>query len=139
MKVDRASMARSLEVRSPLLDHNFVRKGLAMPADAKLAAGEKKAIFKKALEGRVPHDLLYRPKQGFSPPLAQWCRGPLVDRLQAAITSPALSQSGTLNMTHCQQLLDDHRAGKRDNSRTLWLVLMFYQFLRKEQKIGSAT
>ena len=137
VKVDRASMARSLEVRSPLLDHNFVCNELSMAANAKLAGGEKKAIFKKALEGRVPHDLLYRPKQGFSPPLAQWCRGPLVDRLQAAITSPALAECGMLNMDHCQQLLDDHRAGRRDNSRTLWLVLMFYQFLRKEEKIGS--
>ena len=75
VKVDRASMAHGLEVRAPLLDHHLVEWAAGLPTRFKLNGFEGKAILKKALEPHVPHELLYRPKQGFSLPLAPWLRG----------------------------------------------------------------
>jgi asparagine synthase (glutamine-hydrolysing) len=137
VKVDRASMAHSLEVRAPFLDRDFVTWGINLSTEEKLAGGEKKAVLKKALKGRVPDDVLYRPKQGFVPPLADWCRGPMVERLRHAIDDPLLSASGFVNVQTARQLLNDHIANKRDNSRVLWLILMFHGFLKHDAGIGS--
>jgi len=130
-------MAHSLEVRAPFLDKDFVTWGVNLPADEKLAGGEKKAVLKAALKGRMPEDVLYRPKQGFVPPLADWCRGPLKGRLRQAIDDPLLKTSGFINVQTAQQLLSNHVAGKRDNSRVLWLILMFHGFLRHDAALAS--
>lgn len=82
-KVDRASMAHTLEVRVPLLDHELVEWISTLPADIKLRRGEGKYVFKKALESHLPADVRYRPKMGFAVPLAKWFRGPLRARIVA--------------------------------------------------------
>ncbi|MDK6078683.1 XrtA/PEP-CTERM system amidotransferase [Massilia varians] len=129
-KVDRASMAHSLEVRVPLLDHTFVEWASNLPTDIKLGGGEGKYILKKSLEPHLSHDVLYRAKQGFSIPLAAWLRGPLSDKLRAAVRSPQLLDTGIFNADYLHTMAEQHIASTRDHSAALWQVLMFETFLR---------
>jgi asparagine synthase (glutamine-hydrolysing) len=130
-KVDRASMAHSLEVRVPILDHKFIEWSAKVPTDFKLRDGEGKYVFKKALEPSLPHDILYRRKMGFAVPLAQWFRGPLRERIRTALTGPTLSETGFFDHDFLVKMLDQHQAGLRDHSAALWSVLMFESFLRQ--------
>jgi asparagine synthase (glutamine-hydrolysing) len=129
-KVDRAAMASGLEVRVPMLDHDFVDWALGLPESVKLAGGEGKVVFKRALERLVPREVLYRPKQGFSVPLADWFRGDFGLAFDGAVKRSAGTELPQfVNIKTVQALLDQHRRGSRDNSRTLWLVWMFERFL----------
>lgn len=130
VKVDRASMAVSLEVRVPMLDHTFVEWAAALPSGLKLNGQERKYILKRALEQKVPADLLYRPKQGFSTPLARWFRGPLRERIRAALLGPVLGGSGLFDMTEVARRLDEHVSGRRDHAALLWNLWIFQGFLR---------
>jgi asparagine synthase (glutamine-hydrolysing) len=131
-KVDRASMAHSLEVRVPLLDHTFVEWVSGLPSSIKLKGGEGKYIFKKSLEGHLSHDILYRKKMGFSIPLAAWLRGPLKQRMRDALLGPLLADTGIFNRGFLQELVEHHLSGRRDNAAFIWTLLMFEAFLRKE-------
>ena len=130
-KVDRASMAHSLEVRVPLLDHPFLEWTARIPSSLKLRAGEGKYVFKKALEPQLPHDILYRAKMGFAVPLASWFRGPLRDRVRTALTGRALAETGMFDMGRLNLLVDQHQSGLNDHSAVLWSLLMFESFLRQ--------
>jgi asparagine synthase (glutamine-hydrolysing) len=88
-KVDRASMAHSLEVREPLMDHELVEWLATLPSSLKVRGQEGKFLLKKAMEPRLPHDILYRPKMGFAVPLARWFRGPLKQRVREAVLGSA--------------------------------------------------
>ena len=132
VKVDRASMAASLEVRAPLLDHEVAEWALGLPDDLRLHGGEKKYLLKKAFEPLLPHDLLYRPKQGFSMPIASWFRGPLKERMMSALTSARLDDSGIFDMGALKTLGEEHAGGRFDHSPTIWTLLMFESFLRQE-------
>jgi asparagine synthase (glutamine-hydrolysing) len=131
VKVDRASMANSLEVRVPILDHELIEWAAGLPLAMKLRGGEGKYVFKKALEPLVPQDLLYRPKMGFSVPLARWFRGPLRERVRDALSSSTLADSGIFDLDYLRTLVDQHQAGTRDHSSPLWALLMFESFLRQ--------
>ncbi|HEX7325066.1 MAG TPA: XrtA/PEP-CTERM system amidotransferase [Rhodanobacteraceae bacterium] len=137
-KVDRASMAHSLEVRVPVLDHRLVEWASSLPPNLKLRHGEGKYVFKKALEQDLPHDVLYRPKMGFSVPLAAWFRGPLHAPLQAALRRGALAESGWFDRTVLDRLVSQHASGRRDHSATLWKLLMLDAFVRRSLRSGSA-
>ncbi|MBB5606509.1 MULTISPECIES: XrtA/PEP-CTERM system amidotransferase [unclassified Janthinobacterium] len=130
-KVDRASMAHALEVRSPLLDHELVAWMSGLPAHFKLHCGEGKYLFKKALRPMLPDSLLYRQKMGFSVPLASWLRGPLRQRLQDRLLSPTLAQCGLFEMDYVRHLIEQHASSRRDYSAPLWSLLMFEAFLRQ--------
>ena len=130
-KVDRASMAHSLEVRVPLLDHEFVEWVSGLPSSSKLRNGEGKYIFKKALKPYLDDDILYRRKMGFSIPLAAWLRGPLKDAMKSAVLNPALLDTGIFNENYLRQMVDEHQSSLKDHSTALWSVLMFDAFLRK--------
>jgi asparagine synthase (glutamine-hydrolysing) len=130
-KVDRASMASSLEVRVPLLDHTLVEWAARLPPPLKLRGREGKFIFKSALEPYVPREILYRPKQGFAVPLAAWFRGPLRQRLREALSGPTLRESGLFDMAAIAVLLEQHQSGDRDHSAALWTLSMFESFLRR--------
>jgi len=131
-KVDRASMAHSLEVRVPLLDHELVEWIATLPSDFKLKDGEGKAIFKKSLEGRLPHDILYRPKMGFGVPLGKWFRNELKDRIRSSVLSERMLDSGFFNADNLHILVDQHQSGLRDYSAPLWTAMMFDQFLSRQ-------
>ena len=130
-KVDRASMANSLEVRVPLLDHTLVEWAARLPPHLKLHGREGKYIFKAALEPHVRKEILYRPKQGFAVPLAAWFRGPLHRRLRETLGGPVLHDSGFFDMATVGMLLRQHQAGERDHSAALWSLSMIEAFLRQ--------
>ncbi len=126
-KVDRASMAVSLEVRAPLLDHRLMEMVARMPSSLKLRGREGKYIFKKAMEPTLPHDILYRSKQGFAVPLAHWFRDELKDMAHEAIFGV---NDGILDPKYLEKIWTDHQRGTFDRSAYLWSALMF----RKWQK-----
>lgn len=131
-KVDRASMANSLEVRVPLLDHEFVEWAMAIHPELKLKGREGKYIFKKALERRLPQDILYRPKMGFAVPLGRWLRGPLRKTVQAEVVDGQLAQTGLFDMSYLHTLVNQHLSGEHDHAQSLWALLMFAAFCRRQ-------
>ncbi len=128
-KVDRASMATSLEVRAPLLDHNFIQWGFGLPSNLNIANQQGKAVFKKALEPHVSSDILYRPKMGFSMPIAKWFRKDLAGQLRSTVLSEAMLDSGQFKSSELSKLIGDHQSGLKDNSGTLWSLWMYAQFV----------
>ncbi|MGH8145752.1 MAG: XrtA/PEP-CTERM system amidotransferase [Rhodanobacteraceae bacterium] len=133
-KVDRASMAHSLEVRVPLLDHRLVEWASSLSPELKLKGGTGKYVFKKSLEADLPHDVLYRSKMGFSVPLAAWLRGPLAKRTREALLSGRVADCGYFEPVVLDRLLRQHASGRRDHSATLWKLLMLDAFLRRTQQ-----
>lgn len=137
-KVDRASMAHSLEVRVPFLDHPLAEWVSGLPPEWKLRGQEGKYLLKKSLEKHLPADVLYRPKMGFGVPLAKWFRGPLRDRLRRDLLEGGLAATGMFNQTYLSQLVDEHQSGRRDHSAPLWSLLMFQAAVREDQfVVGS--
>ena len=130
-KVDRASMAHSLEVRVPLLDHKLVEWISGLPPSWKLRGNEGKYLFKKALQPYLPNNILYRPKMGFAVPLDSWFRGPLRQRLRRSVLSEQMAASGYFDMDFLNQMLEQHQSGRRNFSAPLWTLLMFDAFLRR--------
>ena len=133
-KVDRAAMAHSLEVREPLMDHQLIEWLATLPSDLKIQGGEGKAVFKKAFEPLLPNDVLYRPKMGFSVPLAKWLRGPLAQRMRESVLSPRMLDSGYFNATVLERMVKEHLSGQSDHSTPLWMLIMFDAFLRQNEK-----
>lgn len=129
-KVDRASMAHSLEVREPLMDHELIEWLATLPSAHKIQGGEGKYVFKKAFEPLLPHDVLYRPKMGFSVPLAKWLRGPLAQRMSDSVLSARMLDSGFFREPVLRNMVSQHKAGQRDHSDVLWSLIMFDAFLR---------
>ena len=136
-KVDRASMAHSLEVREPLMDHPLVEWLASLPSNLKVRDGEGKWLFKKSMEPHLSQDILYRKKMGFSVPLARWFRGPLRERVRSSVLEGALAETGYFDMKYLRELVQDHTSGVRDYSAPLWTLLMFEGFLRSHG-VGSA-
>lgn len=130
-KVDRASMAHSLEVRVPLLDHHLVEWSGGLPPDCKLNGREGKYILKKALEPVLPSDVLYRPKMGFAIPLADWFRGPLEQHARQMILNGPLAGTGYFEIKVLENLVNQHISGLRDHSQALWALMMFSGFLNQ--------
>ncbi len=138
-KVDRASMAHSLEVREPLMDHKLVEWLATLPSGLKIKGQQGKYLFKKAMEPMLPNDVLYRPKMGFSVPLARWFRGPLKQRVRDAVLGETLAATGIFNQDYLRHLVDAHQSGARDYSSPLWTVMMFEAFLRNNSAtVGPA-
>jgi len=131
-KVDRASMAHSLEVREPLMDHPLVEWLATLPASLKLRGNEGKYLLKRAMEPHLPHEIMYRPKMGFAVPLSRWFRGPLRERLRGAVQGEVLAATGMFDAGTLRHLVDAHLSGRRDYSTPLWTLLMFDAFLRNE-------
>lgn len=130
-KVDRASMAHSLEVRVPILDHLLVEWVAGLPPEMKLKGREGKYLFKKALRPHLPDEILYRSKMGFSIPMAHWFRGPLRQRLRDSLLGPVLKGTGFFDMNFIEHMVAQHQAGYRDYSAPLWSLLMFESFYRQ--------
>jgi asparagine synthase (glutamine-hydrolysing) len=138
-KVDRASMANSLEVRAPFLDYEMVEWGLGLPSRSKLRDGEGKYLLKRALEPHLPREVLYRRKQGFATSLALLFRQQ-ASRVQARLSSERMLGSGLFNPASIAQLLREHERGQFDHSQVIWLLLVFEGFLASEiagEKVGT--
>lgn len=125
-KVDRMSMATSLEVRVPILDHLFAEWATSLPIRWKLRGKEQKYIFKKlAQRVGVPQEVLDRPKRGFALPLVHWMRNELREDITQLLLEPRTLQRGYFDRQGVENLLNDHFRGRRDHSAQVWLLLIF--------------
>ncbi|MBV7260185.1 XrtA/PEP-CTERM system amidotransferase [Erythrobacter crassostreae] len=130
-KVDRTSMAVSLEAREPLLDHRLVEFAARLPEKMRIKGRTGKFLLKKCMERYLPDDILYRPKQGFVAPIADWFRGPLADEVRGVANSSLLAETGWFSAKTLSELADAHIAGRSDNSRVLWQILMLEKSLNR--------
>lgn len=130
VKVDRMSMAHSLEVRVPLLDTDFVSYAARLPNDAKLQGGKGKQLFRKTLRGRIPDEVLDRPKQGFHLPLDAWLNGPLQVKLQTLTADRNNPLFDHVNINMVTTCMEEHGQQVADRSTDLWFVLMLDAFLQ---------
>lgn len=129
-KVDRASMAHSLEVRTPFLDYEFVEWVASLPSDVKLKGGEGKHLLKEALRPLLPEEVLFRKKMGFAVPLDVWFRGSLRNHILDVVGGRRLAECGLFEPMTLQRLVADHQSGRRDCSAPLWALMMFDGFLQ---------
>lgn len=124
-KVDRMSMAASLEARVPLLDHKLIDFMGKIPASLKLAGYETKYLLKQAVRDLVPDEILTRPKQGFGVPVQEWINKQLRGRIRETLTASQVRQRGYLKPSYVELLLDEHERGRRDHSMAVWSLFMF--------------
>jgi asparagine synthase (glutamine-hydrolysing) len=124
-KVDRMSMAHSIESRVPLLDHPLVELALRLPLRLKLRDGQRKYLLKRVAARLLPEAILERKKQGFGVPLAVWFRGSLGTAFQDVLLSPRTRQRGYFQPKEIKRLMHEHLAGRRDHEWRLWQLLMF--------------
>jgi len=127
-KVDRVTMAVSLEARVPLLDADLVDYALQVPSRFHLDTSESKRLLRKAVQDIVPSSVLNRPKQGFAIPLAPWFRGPLQHRVNE-LRSPTTRLSPYVDAQAVSRILDEHTAGRRDHSAMIWRMIVLNYWL----------
>jgi asparagine synthase (glutamine-hydrolysing) len=137
-KVDRMSMAVSLEARVPLLDHKLIEFVTRIPASMKLAGFETKHLFKQAIGDLVPAEIINRPKQGFGVPIQQWINQQLRQRIRDTLNDPRTLQRGYVTRSHVELLLDEHERGRRDHAMALWSLLMLELWHRQYVDRSSA-
>jgi asparagine synthase (glutamine-hydrolysing) len=125
VKVDRMSMANSLEVRAPILDKEVIEFAATLPSDMKYRGTEKKYALKEAFKPYLSDDILYRKKMGFSVPLAQWFREEIKDIAERYLITNQQGLKTVFNETQVTRLWEQHQSGKKDNATVLWSMLMF--------------
>lgn len=130
-KVDRTSMAVSLEAREPLLDHRLIEFAASLPEAMRIRKGQGKWLMKRTMRRYLPDDILYRPKQGFVTPIAQWFRGPLAGSARSIGESAALARTGWFDGKRLNALAAAHISGVSDHSRLLWQLLMLDRSLSR--------
>ena len=133
VKVDRMSMAASLEVRSPMLDHEFAAMAASVPHAWKIRNGTGKHLLIRAMAERLPPELLNRKKMGFALPLAEWLRGPLREMVYDHLDSPRFFQRGMAKRKGVRRLLEEHQSGRRDNKTPLWNLLVLEMWFRANE------
>ncbi len=138
VKVDRMSMANSLEVRSPMLDHELAAVAARIPYPWNMREGRGKRFFLDAVGDRLPPELLTLPKKGFALPLPLWFRGPMRGFLRDHLESPAFRNRGFTSPAFVSHLIAEHEHGRRDNSYWLWMLLMLDLWFRAWGEPGSA-
>lgn len=127
-KVDRMSMAVSLEARVPLLDKDLVELAFQVPANLKIAGGELKSILKKTALRHVPAECLYRSKQGFSIPIKNWLKTTLKPLMDDLLESGRLRRQGLFHVSTVERLVRQHLAGTHNHSHVLWSLMVFQQW-----------
>ena len=130
VKVDRASMFNSLEVRAPFLDFSVVDFANSLEYSFKKRGQEGKFILKELMKDKLPLEIVYREKKGFGIPLAAWLRGPLKGFMEESLTRELIDKTGLFNYDYIARLKDDHLAGRKDYNRELWSLMVLFQWLR---------
>jgi asparagine synthase (glutamine-hydrolysing) len=143
-KVDRMSMAASLECRAPLLDHVLVEFAATLPVRMKIRGNTRKYILRKLAERLgVPREVLYRPKQGFALPLVHWMRSEMREAITSLLLEGRTLQRGYLRRTAIERILSEHHSGRRDHSAIIWQMLVFElwhrNFLENMQATSTGT
>ena len=124
VKADIATMAHSLEARSPFLDHPLVEFAARIPSRLKLRGGETKWILKHALRDRLPAEILHRPKMGFNLPLDGWLRGELRDLSRDLLLGSRARERGYFRAGHVERILDEHQSGRWNRDKQIWTLMM---------------
>jgi asparagine synthase (glutamine-hydrolysing) len=137
-KVDRASMAVSLETRVPFLDHRVAELAARIPLDLKVRGGRGKYIVRKLLDQLVPRDLIERPKAGFAVPVGEWIKEPLRPWAEDLLDPAAMRAEGLLDADIVQRRWRDHLSGRRDSTPALWALLMLQAWLREQRGAAAA-
>ena len=131
VKVDRASMACSLEVRAPFLDHELVEFVMGLPSDLKLKGFTSKYLLKQAMSDILPAEIIHRKKKGFGVPIAKWIKGPLRDLFTDLLSPDRVRREGFLDAPYVEKLLQDHLKNKRDNRKQLWTLLVWELWMKQ--------
>ena len=131
-KVDRASMAVSLEARVPLLDHRLIEFAWRLPLEFKLRGVEKKWLLRQLVYKHVPKKLVDRPKMGFGVPIDAWLRGPLKEWAEDLLSEDALKMRGIFNPQPVRARWMEHLSGRRNWQHSLWNILMFEAWSRAQ-------
>jgi asparagine synthase (glutamine-hydrolysing) len=131
VKVDRMSMANSLEVRCPMLDHEVAAFGMRLPFSFNVHNGRGKRFLAEAFADRLPREIFDRPKRGFSCPLALWFRGSLRTFLHDHLRSRSFRERGIVSPSFVDHLIGEHERGRRDNYAVLWMLLVLELWLRE--------
>ena len=130
-KVDRTSMAVSLEAREPLLDHRLIEFGATLPRRMRVRGTQGKWLLKHAMRRHLPDDILYRQKQGFVLPIAHWFRDQLASEARALPDAGHLVAGGWFDRATLRTVVEDHLAGRRDHGRLLWQLTMLDRALAR--------
>jgi asparagine synthase (glutamine-hydrolysing) len=130
-KVDRASMANSLEVRVPLLNRDLVDYVSTLPVELKMRGFTGKYLLKKCVERRLPAEIIRRSKKGFNMPVAYWITGDLRDLVQDSLSASTLQRQGLFKYEYTEKLLEDHLEHRADNRKALWTLLVFQLWYAK--------
>jgi asparagine synthase (glutamine-hydrolysing) len=131
MKVDKMSMAVSLETREPLLDHRLLEFAATVPSSLKLRGDTRKYLLRRVLHDRVPRSIVERGKQGFEPPTGEWLAGPLAEMTDALLFDGRLRDRGLFSPKAVATLWDEHRTGRRDHRERLWALVMLELWFRE--------
>jgi asparagine synthase (glutamine-hydrolysing) len=137
VKLDRASMAVSLEVRCPLLDHRLVEFAWRLPTAVKVRSGKGKWLLRRVLRRYLPEVFFERPKHGFNVPIGAWLRGPLREWADALLAPPQLGDKGFLDPGRVQTCWHEHLSGRRDRAYELWAILMVEAWLKATAKLNT--
>ncbi len=130
VKVDRASMAYSLETRAPFLDHSIAEIAWRIPTNMKVRGGQGKLILKELLMKYLPRKFVERPKSGFGFPVKEWLRGPLIEWSEDLLNNENLNKNNHLSSFNVKKLWHDHITSKADNTNLLWSILMWQSWLK---------
>ena len=128
-KVDRASMGVSLETRAPFLDKDVISLSTRLPINMKIKNGQGKWVLRQVLNKYVPQNLFDRPKSGFAIPLGAWLRGPLRDWAESLLSNERFIEDGIFNNEAINNQWKEHLSGYKDNSKKLWVILMFQAWM----------
>jgi asparagine synthase (glutamine-hydrolysing) len=126
VKVDRMSMAASLEARAPLLDHKLVEFAFSLPPGMKVRGATTKWFFKKAMEGILPPEVIYRRKEGFSIPIKSWLKRELKDLMLEYLSEKRIRDLGIFQHAYVASMIDDHLCNRENHSHRLWALILFH-------------
>jgi asparagine synthase (glutamine-hydrolysing) len=125
VKVDRMSMATSLETRVPLLDYKMVEFAFSLPPAFKLRGNQTKWFFKRAMEGILPPEIIYRQKEGFSIPIKNWLKNELKDLMQEYLSERRIKEAGLFNYPYVKRMVTEHLQNKQNHAHRLWTIILF--------------
>lgn len=132
VKVDRMSMANSLEIRCPLLDHRLIELAFQIPSHRKMSNSHSKLLLRALAARRLPKTILNLPKRGFTAPIGSWLAGPYAEQFRGDVLGPAARSRSIVDTGQVARLFDAHRAGRADHSFALWAVWMLERWARHE-------
>lgn len=130
MRVDKITMSVSLESRVPFLDDKLIDFTMDIPQEFKVQNGEAKYLFKKAVEGIIPHSIIYRKKMGFNAPMAEWLRSGFGQKVKEGVLNSKLINGGHFKKKYIEKLFDQHMSGKIDNSLYIWTLFNLTEWYR---------